>query len=265
MGKYKEVTKELIELVKQKKSGREISEILGINYVTVHKKLRKLGIHLYNYHNELKFDDTVFDIIDTEEKAYWLGFLYADGSVISYNNSVELSLKGSDIEHLKKFNTFLKNKKEVKLSKTRCNNKEFTRCRVIVTSKHFHEQLINLGCIPNKSLVLTFPDKSIFQSEDLLIPFIRGYVDGDGCLSYTKSGRLVLGIIGTKEFLQGICNILDKDKIIRTKDKRHPNSNTYQISWSSNNADKIAAILYKNANIYLQRKYDRFAVLYRNV
>ena len=48
------------------------------------------------------------------------------------------------------------------------------------------------------------------------------------------------------------------------KDKRRPNSNTYAISCSANKADKFASILYDNSKIYLQRKYDRFAVLRRN-
>ena len=71
----------LIELVNQKKSGKQISREMHIDYSNMHRWLRKLGINLPNYHNELKFDNTVFDVIDTEEKAYWLGFLYADGYV----------------------------------------------------------------------------------------------------------------------------------------------------------------------------------------
>ena len=80
---------------------------MNIGYTTLHRWLRKLNINLPNYHNALKFDNTVFDTIDTEEKAYWLGFMYADGYVQNNGNSVELSLKGSDVEHLEKFRVFL--------------------------------------------------------------------------------------------------------------------------------------------------------------
>lgn len=260
MGKYKEVTKELLELVKQKKSGKEIAKILNINYTCVHKKLRKLGIHLYNYHNELKFDNTVFDVIDTEEKAYWLGFLFADGHVSSTANTVELSLKGEDKEHLEKYNTFLRNKACIKTSKVRCKNKEYTRCRCGVTNKHFHDTLVSLGCVPRKSLILKFPDLTIFSTSSLIRHFIRGYVDGDGCLSYTKSGRLTIQILGTKEFLETLNSLLPVKALNYTKKPEHVN-NTYCISFGCSSADCVAKYLYEDSTIYLDRKYDRFCRL----
>lgn len=264
MGKYREVTSELIELVQQNKTGKEISSILKLDYSTVHKKLRKLGINLYNYHNELKFNNKVFDCIDTEEKAYWLGFLYADGSVSVRDNQVELSLASKDKEHLQKFRKFLESKNEIKFSESKCNGKVYQRCRFNATDKHFHNRLIELGCIPRKSLILKFPNKDIFENTELIKDFIRGYIDGDGCLTYTKTGRLVIEIIGTKEFLDGIINYFPQfftgSKI---KNKRSI-SNTYSISCACNKADKLATILYENATIYLDRKYNRFAVLRRN-
>ena len=159
----------------------------------------------------------------------------------------------------------MKNLAPVKLGISKCNKKEYTRCRCAITDKHFHTRLIELGCIPNKSLILKFPNRDIFTNKDLIKHFIRGYVDGDGCLTYTSTGRLVIEIIGTKEFLEEI--IIEYPNIFNKtfhKDKRRPNSNTYAISCSANKADKFASILYDNSKIYLQRKYDRFAVLRRN-
>lgn len=264
MGKKIEVTNELLRLVSEKKSAREISSILGINYTTVHRKLRKLGVNLPNYHNELKFDNTVFDCIDTEEKAYWLGFMYADGYVCPTNNGVELSLKGSDKKHLEKFRAFLKCSLQVKTGDVTCNGRKFRRCRLYLRNKHFHDSLIEKGCIPNKSLILRFPEQKIFSEPYLLTHFIRGYVDGDGCLSYTKSGRLTIQIVGTSEFLDGIISMFPETFSKRVKDKRHPESNTFTIDCSSNKADNLAHILYKNATVYLDRKYERYKALVRN-
>ena len=67
--------------------------------------------------------------------------------------------------------------------------------------------LNNIGCTPKKSLMLKFPDKSVFKYNKLIIDFIRGYFDGDGCISYhrnTKSVSPYCSIISTNEFLTSI-------------------------------------------------------------
>ena len=257
MGKYREVTNELLKLVELKKSGKEISKILNLDYSTVHYKLRKLGINLPNFHNQLKFDNTVFDEINTEEKAYWLGFLYADGFVSSTNNTVELSLKGDDIHHLEKFKKFLNLGREVSLSTINYKGKEFMRCRICTCDKHFHSRLIELGCIPRKSLTLKFPSLDIFNKQSLIYDFIRGYVDGDGCLMSTSSGRLKIQIVGTKEFLEGIRAAFPNIFSEKRKDKRSI-GNTYSIDCSHSKADLFSHTLYKSATIYLNRKYERY-------
>lgn len=251
----------LLELNSSGLTQKQIATELNVSRTTVQRALRKLNVSTPNYHNSLKFDDTVFDSIDTEEKAYWLGFLYADGNVSSTINNVELSLSTKDIEHLEKYRKFLKNESKVKIGKVICCGKEFKRCRLAVTSKHFKEQLIKVGCVPNKSLVLEFP-KNIFNNDTLKYHFIRGYVDGDGSITFTQTGKLRLDIIGTKEFLLGIKEVFSGFSELK-QDKRWKH-NTYYINCFSDNANKILTKLYKNSTIYLQRKYDRIAVLSSN-
>lgn len=251
--------KKLVLLVEEKKTARQIAGALGINYTTVHRWLRALGLNLPNFHNALKFDNTVFDAIDTEEKAYWLGFLYADGYVASNKNIVELSLKGADADHLEKFRKFLNYTKEVTLSNSKCGDKVFFRCRLSMCDKHFHDTLVSKGCTPNKSLTLAFPKKSLFASEDLIIHFIRGYVDGDGSVDKASSGYSRFEILGTYEFLEGIKeHFKGFFTAAYHKDKRHPNSNTFSLSLSGKKAAEFGDILYKDATIYLQRKYIKF-------
>lgn len=240
---------------------KQIAKELGVSRATIQRTLRKMQVSTPNYHNALKFDNTVFDVIDTEEKAYWLGFLYADGNVSSTDNNVELSLSSVDIEHLEKYRKFLKNKSEVKVGKIKNGTKEYERCRLTVTNKHFKEQLVKLGCVPNKSLVLKFP-KDVFEKDSLKYHFIRGYVDGDGCISFTKTGRLVLQIIGTKEFLFEVKTIIPEIRWA-SRDKRWKH-NTYALCCSCSKADATLTKLYKNSTIYLQRKYNKLAVLSSN-
>lgn len=260
MTKKKDISKEEIsKLINEGKRCKDILNILSISKSTLYVYMRKYKLSFPKI--KLYFDNTVFDSIDNEEKAYWLGFLYADGFVNGkYNNSVELSLKADDYEHLEKFNTFLKNKHKIKISKS---SKGFTRCRCVITDKHFHDRLIELGCIPNKSTNLTFPDLSIFSDTSLVYDFIRGYVDGDGSITNTfKENRLRLEILGTKEFLEGIIKIF-KDKFNKISSTRSSKNgiNNFRIICSCSKADEVCKILYLNSTIYLDRKFKKFAEL----
>lgn len=97
----------------------------------------------------------------------------------------------------------------VKIGKTKCNKKEFLRCRWGITNKHLWETLNTYGCGPRKSLNLNFPKKEIFKDICLIKHFIRGYFDGDGSISRYIHKNIVtphISIIGTLSFL----NELDK-------------------------------------------------------
>lgn len=59
-------------------------------------------------------------------------------------------------------------------------------CVWAASNKHLWQTLNKYGCTPNKSLTLKFPNENIFKSKDLIRHFIRGYFDGDGCISYNK-------------------------------------------------------------------------------
>ena len=84
-----------------------------MDYSTVHAKLRKLNINLPNNHNRLKFDNTVFDKIDTEEKAYWLGFIVADGYLNINKHMLRIKLGNRDRSHLIKFIKFVGGNEEM--------------------------------------------------------------------------------------------------------------------------------------------------------
>lgn len=238
------------ELVLNKRySLTKASKIVGIDRRSLSNCLKEEGYEVVNYQNITKFNENMFDKIDTEEKAYWLGFLYADGYVESDENIIELSLKSSDIHHLEKFRDFLK------FDKTKHIFKDNIRCRLSFRNKHMKQSLIKLGCTPRKSLAITFP--SFEQVPDYLHKhFIRGYIDGDGSVMFNTehtSGRL--SILGTYNMLDGIVKATGWK---RNKISQYQDENVYSVEWSGYYVSDYLDYLYKDALVYLDRKYDKY-------
>ncbi len=211
----------------------------------------------YEYHRRKPmFDDTLFEKIDNSEKAYWLGFLYADGCVTYnvvkkiYSTSISLAIK--DYSHLEKLSVFLKHPGNIKIIK------KTNACGLALGSKKISEDLIKLGCIPRKSLVLKFPNNNQLPKE-FVNDFLRGYFDGDGCLSLSKNDvSFKLSILGTKEFLQEISNMYGGTPIL--KDKRHLH-NTYYLRFRTKEALLFLSDIYKDSDIYLSRKLEKYLQL----
>ena len=234
----------------------KLGEREGIDRRTISKHFKKLGIEIINKQNRPKFNINVFDSIDTEEKAYWLGFIYADGYIGStpirddkksvYNFELSLALK--DIEHLEKFRKFIGFEKEI--------TKDSYRCRIMVANKHFWTILNNYGCTPNKSLTLKFPN---CIPNNLIRHFIRGYFDGDGCITrhvYINTVSPEINVIGTKDFLNNIINYSNTTPNIR-HDKRH-SEETLILEWHKDDGVKFINYLYNNSSIYLDRKFKLY-------
>ena len=210
------------------------------------------------------FNEHVFDVIDNEEKAYWLGFLYADGSISSQKSDnksryvLELTLSAKDIHHLEKFNTFMKhNEYNIKY------REKVNAYRWSVNNKHLWETLNSYGCVPNKSLILKFPNKRIFTSKELIIHFIRGYFDGDGCISRNLSSKSVspdVSLLGTHELLTTIKNIINKEDIdcdIK-RNKKYGDHNVWTLSFKKEPGIKFINLIYNDSAIYLDRKYKLY-------
>lgn len=210
------------------------------------------GYEIENRRAMKSFNIHYFDKIDTEEKAYWLGFLFADGAITQYNKSydIEFSLNINDKEHVEKY--------AKAIGKEYVNNNSAYRSRCIVGSKHMFNILSSYGCTTKKSLTLKFPDESIFEDKSLIRHFIRGYFDGDGCLSFGNKEHTIpsVSIVGTKDFLNGIQSIYKSNKNLSNNSKSQ--NITKVLHYSTNEAFAFINWLYKDSTIYLKRKYDRY-------
>ena len=199
-----------------------------------------------------------FEIIDTEEKAYGLGFLYAYGSVGSTDNRIELGLAEKDLTHIEKFKEFIGVPNKISY---RSQTKSY---RYMFKSIPCKEDLIKQGCVPKKSLILKFPTEQ--QVPNYLIKhFIRGYFDGDGWFTNTEKCFQV-GIIGTENFINGflekVKGLINTDNTIfevHRKDgaKRYVFGNYKDVlnflNW-----------IYKDSNIFLDRKYNQYLDFIKN-
>lgn len=225
----------------------------------------KLSSYLNDYYPDVitkktsTFNENVFDSIDTEEKAYWLGFIFADGTISSSplrgeaktQYQFELCLSSKDKGHLEKFSKFIEFRNNIF-----CDD---VRCRLSVYSKHFWNVLNCNGCTPNKSLTLKFPKKELFADHSLIRHFIRGYFDGDGCISYSNKEHTMcsFNLIGTSDFLENVKLYLNLDCSLYIL---HPEkqSITKYITLSHKKAFKAIEQLYNDSSIYLERKYKRY-------
>jgi len=130
-------------------------------------------------------------------------------------------------------------------------------------NKKICEDLQSLGCVPNKSLILKFPTEEQVPKE-FIRDFIRGYFDGDGCIHINlEKQNIQFNIMGTLEFIEEIQKIFTKKLDIReTKIQKKNDNKAYSLQYGSiMSIQKIYRYLYKDCNIYLDRKLEKFNTL----
>jgi intein-encoded DNA endonuclease-like protein len=263
-----ELDKDLIKkLYLEGNSAYIISKQLKCSERPVQVIIRELGI--MRTHSEScklrtrnptgKKNEDFFETIDTEEKAYWLGFLMADGCVNLKAKRVQLAL--AETEPLEKFKKSIESNQDIK--KYVKKNGDVTY-RLDITSEKMCNDLIKYGCVPKKTYILKFPN----IQKDLEKHFIRGYFDGDGSIFFNKPiGNYIkptIHIVGNKEFLSVLKEKLNLDEYKMTLLTRHPerNNNIRHFTLDGKTScKKFFNFVYKDATIYLERKYIKFTTI----
>lgn len=197
-------------------------------------------------------NETFFNIIDSEIKAYLLGFLFADGYINEKNNVIEITIHEKDKEILDMFVNYLyPNGRPLKVIK---NN----YLRLVINSKIIVNDLSKLGCMQAKTFKIKYPVIPSKYDND----FIRGYFDGDGCVTITRNS-LTVSFVGTIELLNSINVILlNNCNLNETKyDKRYSDreNNIRTLIFGGNIiVNRIFHYLYDDSNFYLFRKKEKF-------
>lgn len=222
-----------------------------------------------------------FEKIDNEWKAYWLGFMYADGWNCSDKHSIGLRLQESDKEHIQKFKDSLQSDSKTYFSKggdtiiigKNCHAQN--QYSVSISNDKICKDLSNLGCVPRKTYILKFPTEEQVP-KDLMRHFIRGFLDGDGYISVYhqsktqkdgtqyKSIRCIIGAEGMESFIIPMANYITNTLGLHKHQKKQKKGRiTVTVEWTSlHDVEKIYNFLYNGANIYLDRKLQKLDEYY---
>lgn len=231
--------------------GSEIADKLGIKLHQVYYQLDKMGVdRRSNKVNSRKYqlDEHYFDVIDTEAKAYWLGFLFADGQVGEYSGQwvLKVDLKSDDVAHLEALRSDLSSDYPVKVFDQSTAYGDVSVARLVLTSEILVGALIGHGCAPKKTWTLAPPS----LPAELERHFIRGFVDGDGsiAMSPTSKSGLRLKLVGTREMLEWVKSKLPRAaSVTRHRSIFSLEAHSDSVLW-----------LYEDSSRYLDRKYARY-------
>lgn len=234
---------------------KQLGKEFNCSYGSIRNLLNKHNISSRGNKQGYPRNEFYFSKIDTEEKAYWLGFLYADGCVHSNNN--EISLNITDKEHIEKFKQAIGaiNHNITEINDDRWKNAK-TLYQFSIKDAQLHKDLIHWGCVPQKTLTI---EKIPNIPRDYVSHFIRGYFDGDGSLHYlqgTNNYRISF-TSGSASFLKDI----QKELEVNLSLSQEKNTNTYQLQISGRKQiERILNYLYNNStnSIRLDRKYDSY-------
>ena len=236
----------LIEQLITYKSAPKIAEAFGYNAYTVNDWIIRHGLREQQNIRLYQLDESYFEIIDSERKAYWLGFLMADGYMRTDQKTFGICLKNSDKYIIEQFCEDINyNGQIVDTDKD---------SRVNICSKKICTDLINLHITPRKTGCEIVPEQ---VPNELIHHFIRGFFDGDGSIPDIKCFTFFL-CSASYNILEDINDIfINKFNIsapIRRRKDRE--KRFYNYSLYSKNAETVFNWLYSDATIYLQRKYD---------
>lgn len=212
-----------------------------------------------------------FDKIDTEYKAYILGFIYADGclKITSKNreNVIAISIQLEDSYILEKLLRDTNNNSIIVRNAPSSVKMGWKKQGLAnISSTNIFNKLVDLGCYPNKTVVgMKFPD----IDKSLIHHFIRGFFDGDGCINIKKdiyNGVKVKTVNYSKRiafvstdslFLDILCSYLPITKLYKREKLRTQIVYTYWIE-RQEDVKNVIDYLYKDANFYLKRKKEKF-------
>lgn len=245
----------------------QLQEKYGHYAGTYKKFLINYGIKLKTqseWSKRYHFDDKFFKKIDSHEKAYWLGFIYADGNISSKKSGkvFQIALANKDGEHVERLKKSLKSSHKT--------YKDRNSLRLMICQNEIYNDLKNLGVDERKSLTIKPPSEDQVPKK-YLNSFFLGFFDGDGSIYIYKPRKTWhFQIIATKCFCEAFQNFLIENGISGGTLRKELRVDEHKDVWYYNIGGGYATdkgkekinhlynVLYANNDIFLERKRDRF-------
>ena len=228
---------------------------------TLYHWLNIMGYEIYDTTIKYHYNRQKFNEINTEEDAYWLGFITADGCIIE-NKWLAIQLGEVDYNHLVKFCQYMEFPEEeipmiIQKSYGGAYDKNNTVYFVKICSLEIIKNLMDKGIVARKS-GKEIP--YICKTKELELAYIRGLIDGDGYLRSTQYG---MGIVGSYAICEYIRNYLIANVHDLSKNNIHQHGAIWKFAFSGfNNCSIVTKALYENATIFLDRKYNLYKTQY---
>jgi len=241
----------------------DIADDYGCSNCVISRILEEIGVDRRDASHAKQFYDineNYFEVVDTPEKAYWLGFIFGDGCITPRTSCLQIGLQARDRGHLVKFLKAIGSNHPIKEYKNNGFGKGKTYVKIAICNKKMALDLQNYNVIQNKTYDLNWPNK---LNDNLWSHFIRGKFDSDGCLCITNPKKFYFCITSFTRFLGEL-----KEKIEQKVDVNCLINEFYSVEgssasnlWVSGNRQIIKILDWIFANhggAYLDRKYELY-------
>lgn len=262
----KDYQEEITKLYQEGKTAKEISSLLGFKYhQPVYNYFKKMGWERTGKTGKraYKVDENFFKCINTEEKAYILGFICADGHIEKDRLNITVSIKDRDI--LEKIRYAMHSNHPIKEVQRinpykKTNRENLILSELMIGSVELVKPLFNMGLTTNKTYTLN-GDILKYIPKYLIRDFLRGYFDGDGNVffgrRYSSGYKYNVNICGNEDFLLKSFQVYFPSNNKLYKDLYSRQCYVWKISQKDKVRD-FMYYLYYNSSIFLQRKYNEF-------
>ena len=254
-------------IVSQYKSGVSLCE-LASQFNCSRKPIRKIlvceGVTIRGQRDastKYTFNFNYFNQIDTPNKAYILGFLYADGCNYVEKNSgqyrVQLQLKQDDNQILEDIKREIEYTGPIYYNERVIDGVRRKYATLCIANKQLSQKISEFGVVPSKTYITEYPE---WMDVCLLPHFLRGLFDGDGCIN--NIGHV--SISGTYSLMSRIAELVKLCKGLEFSLYAIGNAgNTYTINLCTKAyAAEFLGWIYNGADLKLNRKYKRYANIY---